>query len=74
MGVEGPMRENNSREMPSGFLTADEPVRLGCEGPADMLGSMESALRMSAAEAFMVVDAEKWAVTCATLHLMMCQK
>jgi hypothetical protein len=64
------MREYNSREMPSGFLAADGPVRLSCDGPAEGLGSMESALRMSAAEAFMARKGRSRATFCP----MMCQK
>ncbi len=55
VGAEGPISENSSREIPSGFFECDELVRLGCDGPAETPVSRASALRMSAAEAFMVV-------------------
>ena len=55
MGAEGPIREYSSREMPSGFRVLDGTGFFVCDGPAEKLASgIESALRISAAEAAMV--------------------
>lgn len=57
MGAEGPIREYSSREIPSGFLILDKFCRFGCDrtdSPVGTLFSRDSALRMSAAEPFIV--------------------
>ena len=54
VGAEGPIREYSSREMPSGFLILDKLCLFGCDGPVETLFSRDSALRMSAAEPFIV--------------------
>ena len=53
------MSEYNSREIPSGFRVVGA-VFLGCDGPATELGSgRDRALRISDAEAAMVVESKK---------------
>jgi len=54
VGAEGPIREYSSREMPSGFLILDKFCRFSCDDPVETLFSRDSALRMSAAEPFIV--------------------
>jgi len=54
VGAEGPIREYSSREIPSGFLILDRFCRFGCDNPVETLFSRDSALRMSAAEPFIV--------------------
>jgi hypothetical protein len=58
-GAEGPIREYNSREMPSGFRALGGTCFFVWDGPAEELASgIESALRISAAEAAIVKSNE----------------
>ena len=67
-GAEGPIKEYNSREMPSGFRVFTGTCFFVKDGPAEALASgIESALRISAAEAAIeqeelshVVQIEGW--------------